>query len=176
VRDFRASQRFQAAPSDAVLQSGEKGAVQDVPAERLLRKFPNVLEQDPDKVKAEEKAQNLLSYEVIVAIDPDWTQVPKDDLKLLDAWVRAHKGGLVLVAGPINTYQLARGANQDKRAGRQRLPVGHQDRQGTAPRHQPRYRAGSFASSRSLAITLTASLSLPTAACWPPLARSKTST
>jgi len=96
------------------LQSGEKGAVQDVPAERLLRKFPNVLEQDPDKVKAEEKAQNLLSYDVIVAIDPDWTQVPKDDLKLLEAWVRNHRGGLIFVASPINTYQLARGANQDK--------------------------------------------------------------
>jgi RNA polymerase sigma factor (sigma-70 family) len=96
------------------LQSGEKGAVQDVPAERLLRKFPNVLEQDPDKVKAEEKAQNLLSYDVIVAIDPDWTQVPKDDLKLLEAWVRNHRGGLIFVASPINTYQLARVGNQDK--------------------------------------------------------------
>jgi RNA polymerase sigma factor (sigma-70 family) len=96
------------------LQSGEKGAVQDVPAERLLKKFPNVLKEDTDQMTAAEKAHNLLSYDVIVAIDPDWTQVPKDDLTLLEAWVRKHRGGFIFVASPINTYQIQRGVNLER--------------------------------------------------------------
>lgn len=96
------------------LQTGERGTVQDVPAERLLTKFPNSLDEDADKLKPELKALNLLSYDVIVAVDPDWTQVPLDDLKCLETWVRKHQGGIIFVASPIHTYQLVRGVNQEK--------------------------------------------------------------
>jgi RNA polymerase sigma-70 factor (ECF subfamily) len=89
------------------LQSAPEGAVQDVPAERMLQRFPHLLQPDPAKVKADEKAQNLLMYDVVVAFDPDWRQVPRADLKLLKSWVEEHGGGLIVVAGPVHTCDLA---------------------------------------------------------------------
>src|SRR5262249_36833925 len=72
------------------------------------------LEADADKVKAEERSQNWLMYDVVVAFDPDLSQVSKADLKLMEKWVHDHRGGLVFIASSINTYQLARGTNQDR--------------------------------------------------------------
>ena len=86
--------------------------VQDVPPERLLKQFPNSLDAKKDD-KAEERYYNLARYDLIVAFDPDWRKVPIESLRLLQKWVE-EGGGLVVVAGPINTYQLARGVNADK--------------------------------------------------------------
>ena len=68
------------------------GAVQDVPAERMLTAFPERLE----------------SYDVLVAFDPDWTRLSAAESAALKKWVESASGGLILIAGPINTFQLAR--------------------------------------------------------------------
>jgi hypothetical protein len=63
-----------------------------------------LLKQFPDEPEA---------YDVIVAFDPDWTRLTADQLKSLRKWVEGG-GGLVLVAGPVNTLQLSRKAEAGK--------------------------------------------------------------
>ena len=89
------------------LQTQRPGLVQDVPADRLLRHFPTRLGNDPAE-KPEERYYNLAQYDLIVAFDPDWTQLTPEQLNLLEQWVRRQAGGLVLVAGPIHTTKMAR--------------------------------------------------------------------
>jgi uncharacterized membrane protein len=88
------------------------GVVQDVPPDRLLPVFPDRLDAGSDK--PDEKLLDLAEYDVIIAFDPDWTQLSDNQLKLVEKWVD-RGGGLILVGGPINTLQLSRpGANRDK--------------------------------------------------------------
>lgn len=96
------------------LQLARPDIVQDVPAERLLRRFPSRLgpEDDP-KETAEEKYDNLNQYDVVIGFDPDWTQLTPDQMETLRRWV-ADGGGLILGGGPVNTFQLARGVNYEK--------------------------------------------------------------
>lgn len=95
------------------IREGER--VQDVDPHRLLTHFPDHLrvEDDPTE-KPEEKYYNLAQYDLIIAIDLDWTQVPTEHLALLQRWVETQAGGLIVAAGPIHTYQLARGVNLEK--------------------------------------------------------------
>jgi hypothetical protein len=79
------------------------GIVQDVPPDRLLGQFPTRLEAG-DK---EDKLYALDQYDVIVAFDPDWTQLSDAQLKMVQRWVE-NGGGLIAVGGPINTLELAR--------------------------------------------------------------------
>jgi hypothetical protein len=79
------------------------GIVQDVPPERLLGQFPTHLEST-DK---EDQLYALDQYDVIVAFDPDWTQLSESQLKIVGRWVE-NGGGLIAVGGPINTLELAR--------------------------------------------------------------------
>jgi hypothetical protein len=79
------------------------GVVQDVPSERLLGQFPTRLESS-DK---DEQLYALDQYDVIVAFDPDWTQLSESQLKMVGRWVE-NGGGLIAVGGPINTLELAR--------------------------------------------------------------------
>jgi hypothetical protein len=96
------------------LQLARPEVVQDVPQERLLQRFPGSLRAEDDpKETAETKFDNLAQYDVIIGFDPDWTLLTLDQLKLLEQWVSAHAGGLILVAGPVNTFQLARGVNYE---------------------------------------------------------------
>jgi hypothetical protein len=81
----------------------------DVEASRLLESFPRKLESG-----GKEDFGALDYYDVIVAFDPDWTQLDDRQLKMIEAWVDKG-GGLVAIGGPINTLQLARpGAAKDK--------------------------------------------------------------
>jgi hypothetical protein len=84
-------------------------AVQDVEPERMLNRFPTTLrvEDDPTE-KPEDKYYNLARYDLIIAFDPDWSEFTAEQLQLLQKWVDQQAGGLILVAGPVNTYQLAR--------------------------------------------------------------------
>jgi hypothetical protein len=97
------------------LQLGRSDIVQDVPPERLLRHFPNVLsgENNP-KETVEERYYNLARYDLVIAFDPDWTQLAPEEMALLEKWVGTHAGGLILVLGPVNTYQLSRSVNFEK--------------------------------------------------------------
>jgi hypothetical protein len=81
------------------------GVVQDVPPDRMLKQFPDRLD---DKKATEEAQYNLANYDVIIAFDPDWTQLNKDQCELVERWVSQQGGGLIVVAGPIHTLELAR--------------------------------------------------------------------
>jgi hypothetical protein len=84
-------------------------AVQDVEPDRLLNRFPSTLKVEDDPMeKPEDRYYNLARYDVIVCFDPDWSEFTADQLTLLQKWVDQQAGGLILVAGPVNTYQLAR--------------------------------------------------------------------
>ncbi len=89
------------------LQTQRPGLVMDVPQDQLLKHFPTRLGGDAPE-KAEERYYNLARYDLIIAFDPDWTQLTPEQLNLLEQWVRLHAGGLVLVAGPIHTTKMAR--------------------------------------------------------------------
>ena len=96
------------------LQLARPEIVQDIPAERLLHHFPNILTGDDARESAEDRYYNLSQYDLIIAFDPDWTQQTPEELSLLERWVGTHAGGLILIGGPVNTYQLARGINYEK--------------------------------------------------------------
>jgi hypothetical protein len=95
--------------------------VQDVPPERLLTKFPDRL--DTNKTAAGDtpegklaKYYNLDEYDLIIAFDPDWNEkdksgafrIPETAIKNVETWVSNLGGGLMYVAGPVHTFQLAR--------------------------------------------------------------------
>jgi RNA polymerase sigma factor (sigma-70 family) len=95
------------------LQAGARaGIVQDVPPERMLKSFPTRLVAD--EKKDDNRYTNLAEYDVILAFDPDWTQLTEEQGKLLEQWIGKDGHGLVLVAGPINTNALARPAAAPK--------------------------------------------------------------
>jgi hypothetical protein len=97
------------------LQIARPEIVQDVPADRLLKHFPNYLTSpDAPQQSPEERYYNLGQYDLIIAFDPDWTQLSPEQFGLVEKWVGTHAGGLILVGGPVNTYQLARGVNLEK--------------------------------------------------------------
>ena len=82
--------------------------VQDVPPERMLTRFPTKLDTAEINVKPEEKFTNLNEYDLVVAFDPDWSELSADQLTNLQRWVDNLGGGLITVAGPLNLFQLAR--------------------------------------------------------------------
>ncbi|MFT3882557.1 MAG: VWA domain-containing protein [Gemmatales bacterium] len=92
------------------LQSAQNGTVQDVDPKKILDRFPSEL-RAPDA-----DPMNLGNYDVIVAFDPDWRYLlGKEDAvargnpqEKLRSWVQDLGGGLVLVAGPVHTFNLVR--------------------------------------------------------------------
>lgn len=73
---------------DVYLQSAAPGASQD--ASQLLTAFPAT-------------AADLEPYDVVVAIDCDWPRLESTAVESLERWVAEQAGGLILVAGPVNT-------------------------------------------------------------------------
>ncbi len=66
----------------------------------------------PDQFNEARKAEgdfDLGRYDVVVAFDPDWGRLDAKQVKGLEKWVWENGGGLVFVAGPFNTRQLADG-------------------------------------------------------------------
>ncbi len=77
---------------DVLLQSGGDGISQD--AEHILSDFPRSKEE-------------LFLYDTIVAFDPNWSNFDQVQIDLLEKWVGEQAGGLIVIAGPIYTEQLA---------------------------------------------------------------------
>ncbi len=77
----------------------------------LLKHFPDAIERK--KSEDVDREYDLASYDVIVAFDPDWLRLDADQTKLLKTWVEGG-GGLVVLAGPVNTSPLSRKANAEK--------------------------------------------------------------
>ncbi len=78
---------------DVLLQTAALGSEQDCHV--LLDHFPLSIDE-------------LAKYHVVVAIDPDWATIdafndPVKSITLLEHWVAQKAGGLVLIAGPVNT-------------------------------------------------------------------------
>lgn len=71
-----------------LLQSAQPGSSQD--ADEVLVKFP-------------EEADELFDYDSIVAFDPNWDALDELQVKLLERWVAEKAGGLIVIAGPVNT-------------------------------------------------------------------------
>ncbi|QEL14025.1 vWA domain-containing protein [Limnoglobus roseus] len=91
-------------------EGGHEGNItQDVTPDRLLIKFPTRYETTPKPTdKSEDKYLNLHEYDLILAFDPDWSELSAEQIENLRTWVVEGGGGFVYVGGPIHTYQLAR--------------------------------------------------------------------
>jgi hypothetical protein len=77
----------------------------------------------PNKLGPSDKHLSLTDYDVIIAIDPDWTALTLDELEKVKLWVGNHSGGLVFVAGPVHTFHLARPGGFDLSAIKTIYPV-----------------------------------------------------
>lgn len=89
-------------------EGGASGTIaQDVDAQRLLVRFPtrNIV---GGASTPEDKYYNLNEYDLIIAFDPDWSELSNEQIDMIRNWVTVGGGGFVYIAGPINTHQLAR--------------------------------------------------------------------
>ena len=75
----------------------------------MLTDFPNTIGLN----KGGERFMSLSDYDVIIAFDPDWTRLAPSQRKLLQKWVEENSGGIIFVAGPVYSFQLARPGGQD---------------------------------------------------------------
>jgi hypothetical protein len=83
--------------SHVLLQSGGKATSQE--AKKLIDQFP-----------ADQAA--LSEYDAILSFDADWTKVPDSAVQAVEKWVSQQAGGLLMVAGPVETPKwLARSAS-----------------------------------------------------------------
>ena len=85
--------------SDVWLQSASQGADQE--ADQLLQEFPKT-------------AEELSDYDCILAFDPDWRYLSGAQTDLLERWVAEEAGGLILIAGPVNTPEWTRRPRGDE--------------------------------------------------------------
>ncbi|MEL7498112.1 MAG: VWA domain-containing protein [Planctomycetota bacterium] len=81
------------------LQSAKQGADQE--SDELLDDFP-VTESE------------LFFYDCVIAFDPDWRTLAQSQTELLERWVAEKAGGLVVVAGPVNTPEWTRRPRGDE--------------------------------------------------------------
>ena len=89
------------------LQTGPcgEGIDQDVYRVRLLKHFPNRLGKGSAD---DDKYSSFNDYDVIIAIDPDWTALEASQIKMLEKGVGRDAGGCIFVAGPVSSFHLAR--------------------------------------------------------------------
>lgn len=81
------------------LQSAKEGADQE--SDVLLQEFPQTRE-------------GLYFYDCIIGFDPDWRDLSKSQCELLERWVAEQAGGLVVIAGPVNTPEWTRRPRGDE--------------------------------------------------------------
>jgi len=82
---------------------------------RHLKEFPNRLVLGDEVVdKPEAQWLNLAKYDVIIAFDPDWTLLTAEQCRMIDTWILLQAGGLLHVAGPINTKKMTYPENIEK--------------------------------------------------------------
>lgn len=81
------------------LQSALEGADQE--SDVLLTSFPETMEE-------------LYQIDCIIAFDPDWRRLSLPQTQLLEKWIAGQAGGLINVAGPVNTPQWTRQPRGDE--------------------------------------------------------------
>ena len=86
------------------------GIVQDVDPSRILSYFPT-------KRKAgkgdKDPYYSLSSYDVVVCFDVNWGDLSQQQLQMLNEWVDKDGGGLVVIAGGLNTEDLGKPLPKD---------------------------------------------------------------
>jgi hypothetical protein len=131
MRDFRFVRnmlfRHEGVESDVWLQT--VGAAE---VGRVSQESENVLIAFP------ESEEQLFEYDVILAFDPDWTQIPPEGIEMLDRWIEEFGGGMILIAGESYTGDLAR-ADETFDTVREFYPVFLQDRRGFQIGQQDKY-------------------------------------
>jgi hypothetical protein len=85
--------------SDVFLQSAQPGISQE--ANKLLDNFPSSREE-------------MYAYDCVVAFDPDWQALSREQVDLLESWVAEKGGGLIVVAGPVFTSRGVAGWVEDE--------------------------------------------------------------
>lgn len=81
---------------DVYLQTGSDGISQD--SSEILPDFPDT-------------AEVMFDYDAIIAFDPDWRRLSTVQLGLLKEWIEDKAGGMLVVAGRINTENTSRDPN-----------------------------------------------------------------
>ena len=81
------------------LQSAKPGADQE--SDVLLDGFP--ISRD-----------EMYFFDCVIAFDPDWRELSAPQTALLERWVAEQAGGLILVAGPVNTPEWTRKPRGDE--------------------------------------------------------------
>ncbi|REJ83304.1 MAG: VWA domain-containing protein, partial [Planctomycetota bacterium] len=114
MRDYvfakNALHRHKSMEVDIWLQTGTVGISQD--ADEILFEFP-------------EEREDLFGYDVIVAFDPDWSQIPIESQAMMEEWVSGEGGGLILVAGDVYTPDLAAVLADDEIPQESAPPIGN---------------------------------------------------
>jgi hypothetical protein len=101
-------------------QAGNLSNVQqDVEDKRLLERFPSRLGPDIP----EDLYGSLDDYDVIIAFDPDWKALSPEQLNIVKQWVQDRAGGIIFVAGPVNSNDLAHKDNVELAPINSLLPV-----------------------------------------------------
>jgi hypothetical protein len=81
------------------LQSAKSGADQE--SDVLLEQFPVTREE-------------MYFFDCVIAFDPDWRELSPNQTALLERWVAEQAGGLILIAGPVNTPEWTRKPRGDE--------------------------------------------------------------
>jgi hypothetical protein len=89
-------------------EAGKGGKLTPEKDEVVLLRFPTRFDLADKNVLPEDKPYNLNEYDVIIAFDPDWSELTQQQADDLGRWVKEGGGGFIYCAGPINTFQLAR--------------------------------------------------------------------
>lgn len=111
MRDYRfahtALNRHPSAEVDIILQTGRPGISQD--AREIFDEFPQTRE-------------DLFRYDVLLAFDPDWSQLDAEQLGWIRDWIGDEGAGLLIMAGDVYTPRVA-GADDEYAIIRTLLPV-----------------------------------------------------
>lgn len=96
MRDYRYARtilhRHPSLEVDVWLQTGGVGSSQE--SHQLLYRFPETREE-------------VFQYDLLIAFDADWSQVTPEQQQQILEWVNNEGGGVILMAGDVNTPQLA---------------------------------------------------------------------
>ncbi|MEM9704365.1 MAG: hypothetical protein AAF907_18130, partial [Planctomycetota bacterium] len=91
---------------DVLLQSVDPselpGVTQD--GDALLAEFPVSFPQRPPAEERPESSPDR--YDVVLALDADWSRIPQDSVEALTRWIDKQRGGFVFAAGDVYTPQL----------------------------------------------------------------------
>jgi hypothetical protein len=89
-------------------EAGKAGQITPNPTEEVIPRFPDHLDLGNKTTDPKEKPYNLNEYDLIVAFDPDWSEITRDQAEMIQTWVERQGGGLLYIADRINTFQIIR--------------------------------------------------------------------